>query len=86
MYMASCALPGTMSLNSVARYFGQSEIITSANLSSPNDRRDRERDAQEHERLSRRLAAQHFGPGYGNWTQDGSDAAHGCPPSRGFMG
>ena len=36
MYMASCALPGIRSLNSGARYFGQSEIITSANLSSPN--------------------------------------------------
>src|SRR5688572_513807 len=36
MYIASCALPGMTSLNSGARYLGQSEIITSANLSSPN--------------------------------------------------
>src|SRR5215210_917455 len=36
MYIASCALPGIRSLNSGARYFGQSLIMTSANLSSPN--------------------------------------------------
>jgi hypothetical protein len=36
MYIASCALPGMMSLNSGARYLGQSLIITSANLSRPN--------------------------------------------------
>ncbi len=36
MYMASWALPGMMSLNSGARYLGQSLIMTSANLSRPN--------------------------------------------------
>ena len=36
MYIASWALPGIRSLNSGARYFGQSSIITSANLSRPN--------------------------------------------------
>ena len=35
MCMASFALPGRMSLNSGARYFDQSLIITSANLSIP---------------------------------------------------
>jgi hypothetical protein len=34
-YMASWPLPGMMSLNSVARYFGQLSIMTSANLSRP---------------------------------------------------
>jgi hypothetical protein len=36
MYIASWALPGMTSLNSPARYFGQSLIMTSANLSRPN--------------------------------------------------
>src|SRR5215204_3458617 len=35
MCIASCALPGIRSLNSGARYLGQSEISTSANLSRP---------------------------------------------------
>src|SRR5215211_1574167 len=35
MYMASWALPGMMSLNSLARYMGQLSFITSTNLSSP---------------------------------------------------
>src|SRR5215207_1252961 len=35
VYMASCALPGRMSLNSVARYAGQFSFSTSANLSRP---------------------------------------------------
>jgi len=36
MCMASLALPGSRSLNSGARYFVQSSVRTSANLSSPN--------------------------------------------------